>query len=116
MAMKYFEGAQSKDISSLGLEGINASLQDTVSSNNETSPISCGFFKMESGNPLEYTYSYDECKIMLEGEMTLTEKGGDTVNLKPGDVVYFDAGTTITFSSESFGTAFYVGQRKFGVL
>ena len=116
MAMKYFEGAQSKDISSLGIEGINASLQDTISSENESSPITCGFFKMEAGNPLEYTYSYDECKIMLEGEMTLTEKDGATVDMKPGDVVYFDAGTTITFSSNSSGTAFYVGQRKFGVL
>ena len=116
MAMKYFENAQSKDIASLGIDGINASLQDTISSSNEAAPISCGFFKMEAGNPLEYTYSYDECKIMLEGEMTLTEKGGDSVNLKPGDVVFFDSGTTITFSSNSSGTAFYVGQRKLGEL
>jgi ethanolamine utilization protein EutQ (cupin superfamily) len=113
MAMKHFKNAQSKDIASLGIEGINASLQDLVSSSNETSPISCGFFKMEAGNPLEYTYSYDECKIMLEGEMTLTETGGETVTLTPGDVVYFDSGTTITFSSNTSGTAFYVGQREF---
>ena len=116
MAMKYFQQAQSNNIASLGIDGINASLEDTVASNNESAPISCGFFKMEAGNPLEYTYSYDECKIMLEGEMTLTEKDGATVNLTPGDVVYFDAGTTITFSSNSSGKAFYVGQRKFGVL
>lgn len=116
MAMKYFEKAQSQEIASLNIEGINAFLQDTVSSNNEDAPITCGFFRMESGNPLEYTYSYDECKIMLEGEMTLTEEGGQTVKLMPGDVVYFDSGTKITFSSESSGTAFYVGQRKEGVL
>ena len=114
--MKYFEKAQSKPISSLNIEGINVFLQDTVSSNNDAAPISGGFFRMEAGNSLEYTYSYDECKIMLEGEMSLTEKGGETVHLKPGDVVYFDSGTTITFSSKSSGTAFYVGQRKFGVL
>ena len=116
MAMKFFQSAQSKDIASLGIEGINASLQDTVCSENSNSPITCGFFKMEAGNPLEYTYSYDECKIMLEGEMTLTEAGGETVTMKPGDVVYFDSGTTITFSSSSSGTAFYVGQRKLGEL
>lgn len=114
--MKYFAGAQSKDIASLGIEGVNASLQDTVSSNNDASPITCGFFKMEAGNPLEYTYSYDECKIMLEGEMTLSEENGETVTMKPGDVVYFDKGTKITFSSNSSGTAFYVGQRKLGEL
>ena len=114
--MKHFNQAQSQNISSLNIEGINAYLQDTVSSNSESAPISCGFFRMEAGNPLEYTYSYDECKIMLEGEMEITEKDGQTVTMKPGDVIYFDSGTTVTFSSKSSGTAFYVGQRKFGVL
>ena len=116
MGMKHFDKAQSKPINSLNIEGINVYLQDTVSSSNEAAPISGGFFRMEAGNPLEYTYSYDECKIMLEGEMSITEKGGETVNMKPGDVVYFDSGTTVTFTSQSSGTAFYVGQRKFGVL
>lgn len=116
MAMKYISKAQSQPINSLNIEGINAYLQDAISSNNNSAPITCGFFKMEAGNPLEYTYSYDECKIMLEGEMTVTEKNGETVNMKPGDVIYFDSGTTVTFSSNSKGTAFYVGQRKFGVL
>lgn len=116
MAMKYFNKAQSQNINSLNIEGINAYLQDTVSSDNESAPISCGFFRMETGNPLEYTYSYDECKIMLEGEMEIIEKDGQAVTMRPGDVVYFDSGTTVTFSSKSSGTAFYVGQRKFGVL
>ena len=116
MAMKYFDKAQSQDIASLNIEGINAFLQDTVSSNKDEAPITCGFFRMESGNPLEYTYSYDECKIMLEGEMTITDTEGQSVNMKPGDVVYFDAGTKVTFTSNSSGTAFYTGQRKLGVL
>ena len=116
MAMKHFKDAQSKEIASLGIEEINASLQDTISSSNESAPITCGFFKMEAGNPLEYTYSYDECKIMLEGEMTLSEDNGKTITLKPGDVVFFDSGTKITFSSKSSGKGFYVGQRKFGEL
>ena len=116
MAMKHFSKAQDKDIKSLGIDGINVFLEDVVSSNNATAPITAGFFRMEAGNPLEYTYSYDECKIMLEGEMTITEVGGETVNLEPGDVVYFDAGTKVVFSSETSGTAFYVGQRKQGVL
>ena len=116
MAMKYFSKAQDKDIKSLGIDGINAFLEDVVSSNNATAPITAGFFKIEAGNPLEYTYSYDECKIMLEGEMTITEVDGETVNLEPGDVVYFGAGTKVVFSSKTSGTAFYVGQRKLGVL
>lgn len=116
MAMKHFKDAQSKNIASLGIDGINASLQDLVSSSNNTSPISCGFFKIEAGNPLPYTYSYDEWKIMLEGEMTISEEDGETIRLKPGDVVYFDSGTKVTFSSNTSGTAFYVGQRAWGQL
>ncbi len=116
MAMRHFQGARGQDIASLGLEDIKAYLSDVAMSNSEQAPITAGFFRMEAGAPLEYTYSYDECKLMLEGEMTLTDKDGATVTLQPGDVVFFDVGTTITFSSASSGTAFYVGQRKEGVL
>lgn len=116
MAMKHFPNAQKMDIASLNIEGINSFLQDVVSSNDANAPITCGFFRMEKGNPLEYTYSYDECKIMLEGEMTLTDSDGNTVNFRPGDVVYFDNGTKIVFASNSSGLAFYVGQREEGKL
>ncbi len=115
MAMKHFENSQSMEVASLNIEGINAYLEDIVSSNDENAPITCGLFRMEAGNPLDYTYSYDECKIMLEGEMSVSENG-ITKTIKPGDVLYFDKGTSVTFKSNSSGLAFYVGQRKKGVL
>ena len=77
------------DISSLNIDGVNAYLQDVDSSDDAGAPISWGFFRMEAGNQLEYTYSYDECKIIVEGEMTVQEVGGDTVNVSPGDVLFF---------------------------
>ncbi len=116
MAMRHFEGARSQEIDSMNLDPIKAYLTDLASSNNENAPITAGFFRMEAGESLEYTYSYDECKLMLEGEMTLSEQGGATVTLRPGDVVFFDRGTTVIFSSRSSGTVFYVGQRKEGEL
>jgi len=115
-AMTYFENAQQKDIASLNIEGINVFLQDVTTSNDKEDPITCGMFRMERGNPLTYTYSYDEAKIMLEGEMTLADASGKTVTLHPGDAISFDKGDTITFSSETSGTAFYCGQREFGKL
>ena len=115
MAMKHFEDAQSMEIASLNIEGINVFLEDVVASNNENAPITCGLFRMKAGNPLDYTYTYDECKIMLEGEMTITENGVSK-NIKPGDILHFDNGTSVTFSSNSSGLAFYVGQRKKGIL
>ena len=109
--MKHHAGAQSKDIASLNVEGVNAFLEDTVASNDPNAPISCGFFRMEKGNPLEYTYSYDEAKIILEGEMTISEVGGETIEAKAGDVLYFEEGAKITFTSKSSGLGFYCGQR-----
>ena len=115
MAMKHFEDAQSMEIASLNIDGINAFLEDVVSSNSNNAPITCGLFRMEAGNPLDYTYTYDECKVMLKGEMTITENEVSKI-IKPGDILFFDKGTSVTFSSNSSGLAFYVGQRKKGVL
>lgn len=114
--MKHFKNAQRMDIASLNLDGINAYLQDIVASDDKEKPIACGLFRMEKGNPLEYTYSYDEVKIMLEGEMTIKDGAGNAVEIRPGDVVSFGKGETVTFSSESSGLAFYCGQRAEGVL
>jgi len=88
MAMKHYKNAQKMDISSLNIDGVNAYLQDVDSSEDAGAPISWGFFRMEAGNQLEYTYGYDECKIIVEGEMTVQEVGGDTVNVSPGDVLF----------------------------
>ncbi|MGH8670922.1 MAG: cupin domain-containing protein, partial [Burkholderiales bacterium] len=82
----------------------------------KSKPITCGLFRMEKGKSLDYTYSYDEVKIMLEGEMTLSDETGKTVDVKPGDVLFFSNGTKINFSSKSSGLAFYCGQREFGKL
>jgi len=109
--MKHISGAQSQEIPSLNVDGVNAFLGDIVASNDPNAPISCGLFRMEKGNPLEYTYSYDEAKIILEGEMTISEVGGETIEAKAGDILYFEEGAKITFTSKSSGLGFYCGQR-----
>ncbi len=116
MGMHYFAQAQNMELASMGLEGINAFLHDLRSSDDENAPTTCGFFRMEAGNSLEYTYKYDEFKIMLDGEMTIAVHGGETVTIRPGDVVFFEKGTTATFSSQSSGQVFYVAQRRTGEL
>ena len=112
--MQIFKSAQTMELDSLNVEGVNAFLTDTVSSNDPDAPISCGFFRMEKGNPLEYTYTYDEAKIIVEGEMTISEEGGESFKAVAGDVVYFDKGAKITFTSSSYGIGFYCGQRASG--
>ena len=114
--MQTFDGATGMELDSLNIEGVNAFLSDVVSSNDPDAPISCGLFRMEAGEPLVYTYTYDEAKVILDGEMTIAEEGGETFTAGPGDVVYFDEGAKITFTSDSSGLGFYCGQRALGEL
>ncbi|KAF4121393.1 Ethanolamine utilization protein EutQ [Geosmithia morbida] len=91
----------------------NAYLGDIFSSESTSdAPISSGLFRLKEGQPLTYTYKYDEMKIFLEGDYTITDTTGQTTKAKPGDVVFFPKGSTITFETENGGLAFYVGQRK----
>lgn len=108
--MEYFKNAQKMKIKSMNVEGTNAFLEDIVSSNDPKAPISCGLFRMEKGNSLTYTYTYDEVKIILEGMMTVSD-GHSTVKAKKGDVLLFPKGSTIKFTSDSYGLGFICGQR-----
>lgn len=47
-------------------------------------------------------------KIILEGEFEISDETGQKVTATPGDVFYFPEGVTITFSTPSYGLAFFV--------
>ncbi|KAJ6003051.1 Ethanolamine utilization EutQ [Penicillium sp. IBT 35674x] len=81
---------------------------------NAEKPISCGFYRLEKGTPLVYTYTYDEMKIILEGHFVISDETGQKVTATPGDVFYFPKGAKITFTTEDYGLAFYTGQRAEG--
>lgn len=71
--------------------------------------MSAGFYRLEKGTPLVYTYTYDEMKIILEGEFEISDETGQKVSARPGDVFFFPKGVTITFKTDSYGLAFFVG-------
>lgn len=71
--------------------------------------MSCGFYRLEKGTPLVYTYTYDEMKIIVEGKFEIADETGQKVTATPGDVFYFPKGATITFTTDDYGLAFYVG-------
>lgn len=97
-------------------------------------PISCGLYRLEQGEPLVYTYTYHEMKIIIEGEFHISDETGKSVIGKPGDVFHFgkyhlsserrllifdhfhgkEKGATITFTTPNYGLAFYTGQRTEG--
>jgi ethanolamine utilization protein EutQ (cupin superfamily) len=96
------------------LAGDNAYLGDVFSSDSTSpeKPMSAGLYRLEKGEPLVYTYTYDEMKIILEGDFTIEDGTGKKVTATKGDVFFFPKGVTITFTTTDYGLAFYCGQRK----
>ncbi|GMM32457.1 hypothetical protein DAMA08_052020 [Martiniozyma asiatica (nom. inval.)] len=76
--------------------------------------LTSGFYKQVAGEPLVYTYPFDEMKVCLEvkGEMIITDEVGTSIKPKRGDVLYFKKNSTITFEAigeGSYGHFFYTG-------
>jgi hypothetical protein len=71
-------------------------------------PISCGFYRLEKGTPLVYSYTYHEMKIIVEGEVEISDETGQKVHAHAGDVFYFPKGSKITFNTPNHCLAFYV--------
>lgn len=115
IGMTYFAKAQSTFKPPL-IANENAFLGDVASSESldAEKPISCGFYRLEKGTPLVYTYTYHECKIIVEGSFTISDETGKSVTALPGDVFFFPKGAKITFTTDDYGLAFYTGQRKEG--
>ncbi|PYH71069.1 cupin domain-containing protein [Aspergillus vadensis CBS 113365] len=91
----------------------NAFLGDVDSSDsyNPENPISAGFYRLEKGTPLVYEYTFDEMKIILEGKFEISDETGQKVEAFPGDVFHFPKGSKVTFTTPSYGLAFFTGQR-----
>jgi ethanolamine utilization protein EutQ (cupin superfamily) len=80
--------------------------------------ISSGFYTQYVGEPLVYTYTYDEAKVNLfvsEGAEFYVSDVTTKVQVKPHDVLHFTKGTTITFEvigpEGSYAKNFFVGLR-----
>jgi ethanolamine utilization protein EutQ (cupin superfamily) len=111
MSIRVYSAATRRDLTDLKIADTVAFLDDLGSSGHKTAPITAGFFRMGRGAPLPYTYEFDEYKIVLEGEMDVTEDNGTVHRLKAGDIIAFSAGDKVKFSSPTSGLAFYVAQR-----
>ncbi|MGA3949059.1 cupin domain-containing protein [Ralstonia nicotianae] len=111
MSIHVFQAATRQQLTDLKIPDTIAFLDDLGSSGQEHAPITAGLFRMGQGQPMPYTYAFDEFKLILEGEMTVTEASGTVHELKAGDLIQFSAGTRVNFSSRSSGLAFYVAQR-----
>lgn len=111
MTIRKIKSAFEYDVTDLKLPDIRAFMSDVMTSDNKTAPITCGFFKQEAGSPCPYTYEAEEFKILLQGELSVTNDRGESFDMKPGEILFFSKGEKVKFSSRSSGLAFYVAQR-----
>lgn len=107
----HIDDAASMEIAPMDTPGVNAFLQDVVGADNPDKPITCGFFRLEaSAEPLVYTYDYDETKLILEGEITVSD-GTNSFDAIEGDVLLLPKGATVTFTTKTAGKAYVCGAR-----
>lgn len=82
--------------------------------NPDGSTMCSGFFELRHTDPaLVYEYTYDEMKVVLEGEFLLEniDTGQKTV-AKAKDAIFFPKGSRIAFTTPSYALAFYTGDRN----
>jgi len=111
MTIKKLKSALATEITALNLPNIKAYMSDLLVSESKEAPMTCGLFKQEAGAPCPYTYEAEEFKILLEGDLSVTNDRGETYAMKPGEILFFGKGEKVEFSSKSSGLAFYVAQR-----
>lgn len=114
MPLTHVSIAEGKDKKPPLIAADNSFLGDVINTTEPGKELSSGFYRQEKGVPLVYTYTYDEMKIVLEGNFRMEDETGVVVEAKPGDTFFFPKGTTITFSSTDYGLAYFVGLRAAG--
>lgn len=93
--------------------GCEAAIGDALH-NPEGSVMSAGFFELKASEPLVYTYTYDEMKVVIAGEFILTDQDtGETTHAKERDVLFFPKGTTVKFETPDYALGFFTGDRTF---
>ena len=62
-----------------------------IAMQSEDKKMSTGFWECSKGT-FEWIYTWDESVYILEGEVEVSEEGGKSYSLKPGDITHFPKG------------------------
>ena len=109
MAFKYFEQIKTQELPFMEIGNVPAFIKDFAVSEDSEKPITCGLFRLEVGESLQYTYH--EMKSIVDGIFIIEDETGEKMTAKAGDLLYFPKGSAITFSTPDFGIGFFCGQR-----
>jgi len=92
---------------SMNVPGVDAAIGDSLTHPNG-SVMSSGFFELKASEPLVYTYTCDEMKVVVKGEFILTDRAtGEVTHAKERDVLFFPKGAEITFETPNYGLGFF---------
>lgn len=111
MGIEKFQSVTTSFLPGFDIPNVDALGKDFATASSGSAPLTFGMFRMNKGEALPYTYEFDEFKLVLEGEITVTDDTGAVHKFKAGDVMQFGKDMKVTFSSPSTGLAFFVAQR-----
>lgn len=69
----------------------NPVAKGTIAMQTADQKVSSGFWECSPGK-FDWNFTWDEFARLTEGEVTITEDGGETYTLGPGDLVQFPLG------------------------
>ena len=111
MAFTHYQQIREKKLPSMEIDNVKAFLKDFSVSEDSDKPITSGLSRIEAGESLEYTYTYHEMKLIVDGSFIIQDENGQKVTANAGDLFYFPKGSAITFSTPDFGVGFFCRQR-----
>lgn len=92
---------------SMNVPGVDAAIGDSLT-HPTGAVMSSGFFELKASEPLVYTYTCDEMKVVVKGEFILTDRAtGEVTHAKERDVLFFPKGAEITFETPDYGLGFF---------
>lgn len=102
---------QKKELSGLlGIPALKSQIIDVPVSSNENA-IQMGYFSMQTSKDFEFTYTFLEIKVVIDGKIIVRNDSGRKYVAEAGDVLIFTPETTVIFDGESNGSAFYTAHR-----
>jgi ethanolamine utilization protein EutQ len=98
---------------SMAAKGSEAFIGDSYA-NPRGSAMCSGYFELRKSDPLLYEYTYDEMKLVVQGEFRLTDMAtGEVTVARERDILFFPKGTTVKFETPDYALGFFVGDRTF---
>jgi len=94
----------------LGIPALKSQIIDVPVCSNENA-MQLGYFSMQPSADFEFTYTYLEIKVVINGKIIIRDDQGKKYVAEAGDVLIFTPETTVIFDGESDGDAIYTGHR-----